>query len=77
MRFWHLNEVMKKLSYTHLELSWVGDFNPKMRALHENVGAEFHQRHYTYRILFDEAREFERSTIIAKDTKQKYLQDEK
>ncbi|MCM1532325.1 MAG: hypothetical protein NC048_08640 [Bacteroides sp.] len=74
--FWHLNEVMKKLSYTHLELSWVGDFNPKMRALHENVGAEFHQRHYTYRILFDENREFERSSIIAKDTREKYLKEE-
>ena len=71
--FWHLNEVMKNLHYTHLELSWVGDFNPKMRALHENVGAEFHQRHYTYRILFNDTQAFERSSIIAKDTKENYL----
>ncbi|MDE6440685.1 MAG: hypothetical protein K2K51_06670 [Bacteroidales bacterium] len=73
--FYYLNEVMKtKPWYTHIELSWVGDFNPKMRALHESVGATFYQRHYTYRCLFDQTKDFERSSVIAKDTKQKYLQ---
>lgn len=73
--FYYLNEVMKtKPWYTHIELSWVGDFNPKMRALHESVGATFYQRHYTYRCLFDQTKDFERSSVIAKDTKQKYMQ---
>lgn len=72
--FWHLNEVMKKRpQYTELELSWVGDFNPKMRALHESVGAVFAKRHITYRKIFAEDIEFQRSTIIPVDTKEKAL----
>lgn len=71
--FHHLLNVLKsKYWYTHAELSWVGDFNPKMRALHEAVGAYFYQKHYTYRYLFSSGL-FERSSIIAKDTKDKYL----
>ncbi len=70
--FWHLNEKMKKKpQYTELELSWVGDFNPKMRALHESVGAVFGKRHITYRKLFKEGEEFRRSHIIPVDTKDK------
>lgn len=74
--FWHLNEKMKKKPHiTELELSWVGDFNPKMRALHESVGAVFAKRHITYRKLFDEDIDFSRSTIIPVDTKEKALKD--
>ncbi|MEI6455380.1 MAG: GNAT family N-acetyltransferase [bacterium] len=72
--FWHLNEKMKKRpQITELELSWVGDFNPKMRALHESVGAVFGKRHITYRKLFGEGHEFHRSTIIPVDTKEKAI----
>lgn len=72
--FWHLNEKMKKKPHiTELELSWVGDFNPKMRALHESVGATFAKRHITYRNIFSEDIEFQRSTIIPVDTKEKAL----
>lgn len=72
--FWHLNEKMKnKPHITELELSWVGDFNPKMRALHESVGATFAKRHITYRYLFSSDAEFHRSTIIPVDTKEKAL----
>jgi len=75
--FWHLNEKMKKKPHiTELELSWVGDFNPKMRALHESVGATFAKRHITYRKVFSETIEFQRSTIIPVDTKEKALQME-
>jgi hypothetical protein len=70
--FWHLNEKMKKKPHiTELELSWVGDFNPKMRALHESVGATFAKRHITYRKLFAEDADFQRSIIIPVDTKEK------
>jgi len=58
---------------TELELSWVGDFNPKMRALHESVGAVFAKRHITYRKIFSTNVEFQRSTIIPVDTKEKDL----
>jgi hypothetical protein len=72
--FWHLNEVMKKRpQFTELELSWVGDFNPKMQALHKSVGAVFAKRHITYRKIFSANVEFHRSTIIAIDTKEKAL----
>jgi len=76
--FWELNEVMKrKPEYTNIELSWVGDFNPKMRKLHESVGATFSMRHYTYRRLFSDDKEFKRSTIIPVDTKERALRSEK
>ncbi|MFW6203069.1 MAG: GNAT family N-acetyltransferase [Marinilabilia sp.] len=53
--FWHLrNVVSRKPWLKEMELSWVGDFNPKMRALHEAVGAEFGKKHITYRYIFDE-----------------------
>ena len=74
--FWHLNEKMKKKPHiTELELSWVGDFNPKMRALHESVGATFAKRHVTYRKLFSDDIDFQRSTIIPVDTKEKALRN--
>jgi hypothetical protein len=76
--FWHLDKVMKRKPwYTELELSWVGDFNPKMRALHESVGAVFAKRHITYRVLFDKTSEMHRSTIIPVDTKEKALKQKK
>lgn len=72
--FWHLNEVMKKKPHiTELELSWVGDFNPKMRALHESVGAVFAKRHITYRKLFTDQALEQRSAIIPMDTKDKTI----
>ncbi|MDR1739268.1 MAG: GNAT family N-acetyltransferase [Bacteroidales bacterium] len=73
--FVKLEEVMKKRPWIEaVELSWVGDFNPKMRAVHEGVGADFYQRHYTYRCLFDGSSDFERCIEIAVDTKEKFLQ---
>jgi len=56
--------------YKEVELSWVGDFNPKMRALHESVGATLGKTYLTYRKLFDPESEAKRSSIIARDTKE-------
>ena len=70
--FWHMNTVMKKNpQYTEVELSWVGDFNPKMRMIHEAVGGVFSKRHLTYRKYFNQTPETGRSTIIPVDTKEK------
>ncbi len=75
--FWHLEQVMKRKPwYTQLELSWVGDFNPKMRALHESVGAKFAKKHITYRKLFKKVSSIQRSTIIPVDTKEKFVKGE-
>lgn len=72
--FWHMDKVMKnKPLYTEIELSWVGDFNPKMRLLHEAVGAKFSKRHITYRKYFGEVSGDGRSTIIPLNTREKVL----
>ncbi len=65
--------VLPLKHFKEVELSWVGDFNPKMRALHESVGATLAKVHYTYRCLFSDANDFKRSTIIARDTKEKAI----
>ncbi len=52
--FWHMDKMMKhKPSYKEVELSWVGDFNPKMQRLHAAVEGKFSKKHITYRIIFD------------------------
>jgi len=59
--FWHMNEKMKfKPHYTEIELSWVGDYNPKMIALYEAVGAQKAKTHYTYRYMIDREIPYER-----------------
>jgi hypothetical protein len=43
------------LKYKHLrasELSWIGDFNPKMHSLFQSLGAKITKVHYTYRCTF-------------------------
>jgi GNAT superfamily N-acetyltransferase len=72
--FWHLRDVMAKRPHiTEMELSWVGDFNPKMRALHESMGATFGKKHITYRMVFDPAKRDvpQRAGSIPVDTKYK------
>ena len=76
--FWHMNSVMQKNpQYTEVELSWVGDFNPKMRMLHEAVGGKFSKRHITYRKYFKEIEGEGRSTIIPVNTREKVIHSEK
>jgi hypothetical protein len=59
--FKHLETSFKKKYWlTEIELSWVGDFNPKMRSLYEAVGGELAKKHQTLRFLFDPDAEFER-----------------
>lgn len=71
-----LHEIVIPMNhYKEVELSWVGDFNPKMRALHDATGAYLAKTHYTYRCLFSDTKDFKRSTIIARDTKDRILQE--
>ncbi|MFZ5429372.1 MAG: GNAT family N-acetyltransferase [Bacteroidota bacterium] len=63
--FWHLRPVMySKPWFKEMELSWAGDFNPKIIALYESVGGKHMKTHYTMRYLFDRTREFHRAPII-------------
>jgi hypothetical protein len=64
--FWHLQEpVLKNRShYRELEISWVGDFNPKMKATLEALGADPGKIHITYRKLFKEEHEFKKASTV-------------
>jgi hypothetical protein len=44
--------VLPLNQYDELELSWVGDFNDKMLAIHQATGATFGKRHLTLRKVF-------------------------
>jgi hypothetical protein len=51
--FIKLGEYVLPLNqYEVLELSWVGDFNEKMVALHNSMGATFANKHLTMRCIF-------------------------
>ena len=59
--FKHFESSFKKKYWmTEVELSWVGDFNPKMRSMYEAVGGELAKKHLTMRYLFDRDAVFER-----------------
>ena len=63
--FHHLKKVMLKKSwYNDMEMSWVGDFNPKMNAMFKSFGATRTLTHNTMRYLFDREKEFEKAPII-------------
>ena len=54
----------KGLPYKTIEMNWIGDFNPKMMRVCEQLGAEIWRTHATYRYLFDREKTFERCAII-------------
>ena len=59
--FYKMRKVMDfKPQYKEFELSWVGDFNPKMISLYQNTGAVHAKTHHTYRYLFDQNRPYQR-----------------
>ncbi len=63
--FYHLRRIMLQKSwYNEMELSWAGDFNPKIISLYESVGGKRMKTHYTMRYLFDYTKEFKRAPII-------------
>jgi len=41
-------------------MNWIGDFNPKMMRVAEQVGGKILKTHHTYRFLFDRNKEFKR-----------------
>ncbi|HKK42254.1 MAG TPA: hypothetical protein VJ963_07590 [Bacteroidales bacterium] len=59
--FFHLYQVFKRKPwFTELELSWVGDFNPKMIAIYEALGASKAKTHITYRYMINDKLPFVR-----------------
>ena len=50
--------------YKTIEMNWVGDFNPKMMRVCEQLLAYIFKTHHTYRFLFDPTKPFERHPIF-------------
>lgn len=51
--------------YIHFEMQWIGDFNPKMLNVAENLGEVKRNRELTtYRYLFDPLKPFQRHPIL-------------
>lgn len=50
--------------YDRIVMTWVGDFNPKMLRVIENLGAQPYREMKTYRYLFDRDAPFERHPIL-------------
>lgn len=50
--------------YPYLEMNWIGDFNPKMIRVVEQVGGHVAKTHTTFRKLFDPNKEFKRHPFI-------------
>jgi len=62
--FWQTKKVLEKMPhYTEIELSWVGDYNPKMIKLFKATGAKHVKTHITFRYLFNRDAEFNRLPI--------------
>jgi hypothetical protein len=73
--FWYLREpvLIKRPHISEMELSWVGDFNPKMMAIQEAVNAKPGKLHITYRKLFKEVEEAQQAAKIPLGTKKDNL----
>jgi len=50
--------------YRETILTWIGDFNPKMIHIAENLGATLYRRLATYRLYRDSSAEFKRHPML-------------
>ena len=60
--------IVDKKLYKDTILTWIGDFNPRMLKVCQNLGAVNYRTLATYRYLFDRDIPFERHPIIEKKT---------
>ncbi len=56
--------MRKENIYHDYEMQWIGDFNPKMVAIAENLGTYKSRILVTYRFLFDRNKEFTRHPFL-------------
>ncbi|MFT4682847.1 MAG: hypothetical protein ACJAU0_000779 [Flavobacteriales bacterium] len=61
---WSGDHIVSLKRYHTTTLTWIGDFNPKMMHIAENLGAEKSRSYITYRKLFDPTKEFKRAPIV-------------
>jgi len=50
--------------YKELQMNWIGDFNPSMMKVAEQIGAKILKTHITFRYLFDRDKEFQRAKVV-------------
>jgi hypothetical protein len=56
--------IQSRAKYEDYEMQWIGDFNPKMINIAENLGTYRSRILCTYRYLFDRKKEFKRHPIL-------------
>lgn len=56
--------IQGKLLYQDYEMQWIGEFNPKMVNIAENLGTYRSRKLTTYRYLFDRTKEFKAHPIL-------------
>lgn len=56
--------LRKHTDFKVTEMQWIGDFNPKMIKIAENLDTTVTRKLATYRYLFDRDREFERHPML-------------
>ncbi|MBE7177426.1 MAG: hypothetical protein INR69_13535 [Mucilaginibacter polytrichastri] len=49
-----------KVPYASIQMNWIGDFNPRMMHVAEQINAVIYKTHHTYRYLFDRTKPFKR-----------------
>lgn len=61
---WSQLNIAQKTQYDKTVLTWIGDFNPKMLKVCDNLGATVYRKYATYRFLFDRKKPFTRCPLI-------------
>ena len=62
---WEGTRHFRKLTnFEDYEMQWIGDFNPKMIKIAENLETEVTRKLATYRFLFDRNKDFERQPFL-------------
>jgi hypothetical protein len=56
--------IQPMAKYEDYEMQWIGDFNPRMINIAENLGTYRSRILSTYRYLFDRDKEFVRHPIV-------------
>lgn len=61
----------KSFPYKELQFNWIGDFNPAMMKVNEQIGATIYKTHITFRYLFDQTKEFKRYALLQREARKK------
>ncbi len=62
--FFNTKVINSSIKYTNLEMNWIGDFNPGMIRLVEQINGKIRKIHITYRYLFNRDKEFTRAKVV-------------